>query len=96
MVTKSHAKTRDMIWKREAYVGHVPFASVMARAADKLMTATQNTVPSTPDVLVQRFVQFFGRPPEAIARAPGRVEFIGNHTDYNGGSVLGAAIDRYV
>lgn len=28
--------------------------------------------------------------------APGRVEFIGNHTDYNGGSVIGAAIDRHV
>jgi galactokinase len=34
--------------------------------------------------------------PSVIARAPGRVEFIGNHTDYNGGAVLGAAIDRYV
>jgi galactokinase len=34
--------------------------------------------------------------PTVIARAPGRIEFIGNHTDYNGGAVLGAAIDRYV
>ncbi|MCF3649950.1 galactokinase [Opitutaceae bacterium LMO-CP1] len=31
-----------------------------------------------------------------ICRAPGRIEFIGNHTDYNGGEVLGAAIDRGV
>jgi galactokinase len=31
-----------------------------------------------------------------VARAPGRIEFIGNHTDYNGGPVLGAAIDRSV
>lgn len=38
----------------------------------------------------------FGRSPTAIARAPGRVEFIGNHTDYNGGAVLGAGIDRHV
>jgi galactokinase len=38
----------------------------------------------------------FGRVPEIIARAPGRIEFIGNHTDYNGGTVLGAAIDRGV
>lgn len=38
----------------------------------------------------------FGRPPVAVARAPGRIEFIGNHTDYNGGTVLGAAIDRAV
>ena len=32
----------------------------------------------------------------AIARAPGRVELLGNHTDYNEGVVLGAAIDRVV
>jgi galactokinase len=30
------------------------------------------------------------------ARAPGRVELLGNHTDYNEGLVLGAAIDRCV
>lgn len=30
----------------------------------------------------------------ATAFAPGRVELLGNHTDYNGGLVLGAAIDR--
>ena len=46
------------------------------------------------DVLTERFGAAYGRPPEIIARAPGRIEFIGNHTDYNGGSVLGAAIDR--
>lgn len=33
---------------------------------------------------------------EVCASAPGRVEFIGNHTDYNGGWVLGATIDRRV
>jgi galactokinase len=31
---------------------------------------------------------------ETIAYAPGRVELLGNHTDYNEGVVLGAAIDR--
>jgi len=30
------------------------------------------------------------------AEAPGRVEILGNHTDYNEGVVLGAAIDRVV
>src|SRR3954447_26963621 len=30
------------------------------------------------------------------AYAPGRVELLGNHTDYNEGVVLGAAIDRGV
>lgn len=42
------------------------------------------------------FREIFGRDATAVARAPGRVEFIGNHTDYNGGAVLGAAIDRHV
>lgn len=42
------------------------------------------------------FEEQFGRPPAVIARAPGRLEFIGNHLDYNGGPVLGAAIDRGV
>lgn len=46
--------------------------------------------------LAQQFQQAFGRAPTVVARAPGRVEFIGNHTDYNGGAVLGAAIDRSV
>src|SRR5687768_2766504 len=46
--------------------------------------------------LVEKFRATFGRQPEIIARAPGRIEFIGNHTDYNGGTVLGAAIDRGV
>jgi galactokinase len=32
----------------------------------------------------------------AAAYAPGRVELLGNHTDYNEGVVLGAAIDRGV
>src|SRR5688572_31345542 len=46
--------------------------------------------------LLEKFQTTFGRRPEVIARAPGRIEFIGNHTDYNGGTVLGAAIDRSV
>ncbi|SVD92203.1 uncharacterized protein METZ01_LOCUS445057, partial [marine metagenome] len=31
-----------------------------------------------------------------MAEAPGRIEFLGNHVDYNGGKVLGAAIDGKV
>jgi len=46
--------------------------------------------------LVARFEQIFGRAPALVTRAPGRIEFIGNHTDYNGGTVLGASIDRGV
>jgi galactokinase len=53
---------------------------------------------STPTIssLTAQFQQTYGRAPAVIARAPGRIEFIGNHTDYNGGAVLGAAIDRYI
>lgn len=53
---------------------------------------------TTPDdrSIREQFQQIYGQAPAVITRAPGRVEFIGNHTDYNGGAVLGAAIDRYV
>jgi galactokinase len=46
--------------------------------------------------LLDAFGRAFGNCPHRLARAPGRVEFIGNHTDYNGGPVLGATIDRSV
>lgn len=46
--------------------------------------------------LLHRFQAIYGGAPDFVARAPGRIEFIGNHTDYNGGTVLGAAIDRNV
>ncbi|MGY5874676.1 MAG: galactokinase [Candidatus Thorarchaeota archaeon] len=31
-----------------------------------------------------------------VSRAPGRIEVLGNHTDYNGGIVLAATINRFV
>jgi galactokinase len=37
-----------------------------------------------------------GRDPEGVWAAPGRVNLIGEHTDYNDGFVLPAAIDRLV
>ena len=40
------------------------------------------------------FRSTYGRAPDVVCHAPGRIEFIGNHTDYNGGAVLGVAIDR--
>lgn len=46
--------------------------------------------------IAEQFAQVYGRAPEVVTRAPGRIEFIGNHTDYNGGTVLGASIDRGV
>ena len=38
----------------------------------------------------------FGRDPRWITAAPGRVNLIGEHTDYNDGFVLPMAIERYV
>ncbi len=40
------------------------------------------------------FVERFGREPEVVAVAPGRINLIGEHTDYNDGFVFPVAIDR--
>jgi galactokinase len=44
----------------------------------------------------QLFKKHFSGPPAHLAFAPGRIEFIGNHTDYNGGLVMGAAVTEGV
>ncbi|MBI1924548.1 galactokinase [Candidatus Poribacteria bacterium] len=44
----------------------------------------------------QQFQHRFGSLPQRIAHAPGRVNLIGEHTDYNDGFVLPVAIDQYV
>ena len=46
------------------------------------------------DRVARGFEQEYGHPPEVIARAPGRLEILGNHTDYNEGVVLSVAVDR--
>ena len=52
-----------------------------------------------PDLLEQTRTQYrerFSADPRWIAAAPGRVNMIGEHTDYNDGFVLPMAIERYV
>ena len=44
----------------------------------------------------QRFEEIFGCQPATVVRAPGRVNLIGEHTDYNDGYVLPVAIDRSI
>src|SRR5213595_47947 len=43
----------------------------------------------------EKFRQHFGQAPRWLVAAPGRVNLIGEHTDYNDGFVLPMAIDRY-
>ena len=50
------------------------------------MSASKTSIESS-------FAAHFGRAPEVIAQAPGRVNLIGEHVDYNDGFVLPFAID---
>ncbi|HET6781060.1 MAG TPA: galactokinase, partial [bacterium] len=45
---------------------------------------------------IQTFETVFGGYPDFLIQAPGRVNLIGEHTDYNEGLVLPAAIERHV
>jgi len=51
---------------------------------------------SLQDRVTQEFARRFGAAPTFVVRAPGRVNLIGEHTDYNDGFVLPMAIDRAV
>ena len=48
------------------------------------------------DIISQEFSNRFGYPSEYVIRAPGRVNLIGEHTDYNDGFVLPMTIDRSI
>ena len=45
---------------------------------------------------ILEFEQYFEHPPSSVVRAPGRVNLIGERTDYNDGFVLPIAVDRAV
>src|SRR4249919_3337660 len=47
------------------------------------------------DTACARFLERFGHEPRWVVAAPGRVNLIGEHIDYNDGFVLPMAIDRY-
>ncbi|MCU0495576.1 MAG: galactokinase, partial [Chloroflexaceae bacterium] len=44
------------------------------------------------ETLLGAFARAHGRPAHVLAQAPGRVNLIGEHTDYNDGFVLPCAI----
>lgn len=49
-----------------------------------------------PATVIDAYAAHYGSRPPLLVRAPGRVNLIGEHTDYNDGFVLPAAIDRAV
>lgn len=42
------------------------------------------------------FKRHFGYTPTHVVKAPGRLEVLGNHTDYNDGLVMSVAVDKYI
>lgn len=42
------------------------------------------------------FKRHFSYTPPHVVKAPGRLEVLGNHTDYNDGLVMAVAVDRYI
>jgi len=59
------------------------------------MTQTDSAISILLEGAVEGFRARFGREPTMAAAAPGRVNLIGEHTDYNGGFVLPIAIDQW-
>ncbi|MBX7134251.1 MAG: galactokinase [Fimbriimonadaceae bacterium] len=53
-------------------------------------------LPAEAERVIERHERVYGVAPTHIALAPGRINLIGEHTDYQGGFVFPAAIDRYV
>jgi galactokinase len=76
----------------------LPLRFACADIAFALEDARMDTRPlnaRTPNALITRFEAAFETRPDFAVRAPGRVDLIGTHTDYNDGWVLPAAVNRY-
>jgi galactokinase len=63
-------------------------------ALPRLAAATMSRMVGRDQTVAPSFTELFGRPPLVSAEAPGRVNLIGEHTDYNGGLVLPLAIPQ--
>jgi galactokinase len=48
------------------------------------------------ELIIDKFYQVFGSHPQLSLRAPGRINLIGEHTDYNEGFVMPAGIDKAI
>lgn len=67
----------------------------MSHAPHPEVTPVPSGAPDrSPADLAARFEREFGKAPDGVWQAPGRVNLIGEHTDYNEGFVLPFAIDK--
>ena len=73
----------ELGWRDRMFASEQGRTDIMSREADPESVARS------------AFASAFGGDPAVVAIAPSRVELLGNHTDYNGGLVLAAAIDRF-
>jgi len=69
----------------------ISMASLLPETLNKTESMNQNLITS----VREKFEQRYGSKPQ-IFRSPGRVNIIGEHTDYNNGFVLPAAIDKAI
>ena len=69
---------------------------MQASSLPSALWETAAMTPPPPQILAREFDRRFGGAPGFVVRAPGRVNLIGEHTDYNEGFVLPMAIDRHV
>src|SRR5262245_28602170 len=64
--------------------------------SNTLRGRTVNNTENRNQPLIDEFVRRFGERPTQVAIGPGRVNLIGEHTDYNDGYVLPVALKRDV
>lgn len=60
------------------------------------MTASTTRSHQKAETVQEVFKHHFGYTPPHAVKAPGRLELLGNHTDYNDGLVMSVAVDRYI
>src|SRR4029078_2346093 len=70
-------------------------AVAQCHVADTMGRMTTSGLDHLVESASNTFAERFGRRPKWIAAAPGRVNIIGEHVDYNDGFVLPMAIERY-
>lgn len=83
---KQHASAALREIKRGVYQHHSNIVN--------LRVSCYNQTMEIPNQITKIFQEIFGETPAHLVRAPGRVNLLGEHVDYNDGFVLPADIDR--